>query len=284
MVRILGSDDPNTPSHHHEPPLSTMNFQSSNTISRPHTTHFHNLNTFTLILKGITTNSPKFTTINLVTKHSISVNSEHKQLRVFLEEQHKAYETETQEEYETANAVENENNPQNMKVEEKGVTYAIRFPVDDDLEEEEEDEESRHQRGKGNIDKWLQLLMGEEEGMDQSTQLCDANGNKIDEIIRKMNLKYPRVEALNNKEPEIVEMKSLEEIVVKNHPYKITARRSSVSDPKLSTMKSLSLELDIPVSRVINVIFLFVLIYVNQYVTPNTKVLTAAYPIWSAAT
>nr|GEX38295.1 hypothetical protein [Tanacetum cinerariifolium] len=200
------------------------------------------------------------------------------------QEQHKAYETETQEEYETANAVENENNPQNMKVEEKGVTYAIRFPVDGDLVEEEEDEESRHQRGKGNIDKWLQLLMGEEEGMDQSTQLCDANGNKIDEIIRKMNLKYPQVEALNNKEPKIVEMKSLEEIVVKNHPYKITARRSSVSDPKLSTMKSLSLELDIPVSRVINVIFLFVLIYVNQYVTPNTKVLAAAYPIWPAAT
>ncbi|GKA86706.1 hypothetical protein Tco_0808417 [Tanacetum coccineum] len=213
-----------------------------------------------------------------------SVNSEHKQLRVFLEEQHKASEAETQEEDETANAIENENKPQNMKIEEKGVTYAIRFPVDDDFVEEEEDEKSRQQCGKGNIEKWLQLLTGEEEGMDQSTQLCDANGNKTDEIIRKMNLKYPQVEVLNNEEPEIVEMKSPEETVVKNPPYKITARRSSVSDPKLSTMKSLPLELDIPVPRVMKVIFLFVLIYINQYVTPNTKVLSAANPIWSAAT
>nr|GEX75382.1 hypothetical protein [Tanacetum cinerariifolium] len=159
------------------------------------------------------------------------VNSEHKLLRVFLEEEHKASEAEIEEEDETANAVETGNKLQNMKIEENGVTYDIRFPVDD-LVEEEEDEESRQQRGKGNIEKWLQMLTCEEEGMDQSTQLYDAigNGNKTDEIIRKMNLKYPQKEVLNNEEPEIVEMKSPGETVVKNPPYKITARRSSVGE------------------------------------------------------
>ncbi|GKA36849.1 hypothetical protein Tco_0723414 [Tanacetum coccineum] len=175
------------------------------------------------------------------------VNSEHKQLRVFLEEEHKASEAEIEEEDETANAIENGNKLQNMKIEENGVTYDIRFPVDDYLVEEEEDEESRQQRGKGNIEKWLQMLTGEEEGMDQSTQLYDGNGNKTDEIIRKMNLKYPQKEVLNNEEPEIVEMKSPEETVVKNPPYKITARRSSVSEAECDkSVKSRRMSLNYP--------------------------------------
>ncbi|PWA76590.1 hypothetical protein CTI12_AA230870 [Artemisia annua] len=174
------------------------------------------------------------------------VNSEHKQLRVFLEEEHKAFEAEIEEEDETANAIENGNKFQNMQIEENGVTYDIRFPVDDDLVEEEEDEESRQQRGKGNIEKWLQMLGGEE-GMDQSTQLYDASGNKTDEIIRKMNLKYPQKEVLNNEEPEIVEMKSPEQTVVKSPPYKITARRSSVSEVECDkSVKSRRMSLNYP--------------------------------------
>nr|GFA34102.1 hypothetical protein [Tanacetum cinerariifolium] len=53
-----------------------------------------------------------------------------------LEEQNKVSEAEAQEEDETANAIENENKPKIINIEEKLVTYAIWFPVDDDLVEE----------------------------------------------------------------------------------------------------------------------------------------------------
>ncbi|KAI3670477.1 hypothetical protein L1987_87812 [Smallanthus sonchifolius] len=189
------------------------------------------------------------------------VNSEHKQLRVFLEEEHKASEAEIEE---LTNEIENGKRLQKMKMEEKGIEYDIRFPTDDDLVEE--DEESRKQRGKGNVEKWLQMLL-EKDGNDQNTQIHDADDQKTDEIIQKMNLKYPHKEILKNevpqkeilknlqepkettdeimkkmnlmypqkeilktKVPEIAEVEEATKTILKNPPYKIDTRRSNASE------------------------------------------------------
>ncbi|KAE9585849.1 hypothetical protein Lalb_Chr24g0395661 [Lupinus albus] len=65
--------------------------------------------------------------------------------------------------------------------------------------ETEEDEETRKQRGKGNVDKWLQMLLGNsQEGMD----LQEAKENAYcgtEEIIQQLNLKFPQQEFKNSK-------------------------------------------------------------------------------------
>ncbi|CAK9176678.1 unnamed protein product [Ilex paraguariensis] len=73
-----------------------------------------------------------------------------------------------------------------------------------DENEPVEDEESRKQRGKGNVEKWLQMLLeNTQEGTDQIPQLVEENEtSRTDEIIRKMNLKYPRNENEILKFPE----------------------------------------------------------------------------------
>nr|XP_043636782.1 uncharacterized protein LOC122607797 [Erigeron canadensis] len=165
-----------------------------------------------------------------------SVNSEHKQLRVFLEEEHKASEAEIEDgdeiekEHKVDNAsdIENGNKLHQLKIEEKGIAYDIRFPVDDELEEENEDEESRKQRGKGNVEKWLQILL-EEEGDDQNTQVGDLDTKKTDEIIKKMNLKYPQKEIMKGEVSKVDEVEEATKTIFKNPPYKIIPRRSSVS-------------------------------------------------------
>ncbi|XP_076959060.1 uncharacterized protein LOC143635030, partial [Bidens hawaiensis] len=172
---------------------------------------------------------------------------EHKQLRVFLEEEHKASEGEIEEtEDNIKNDIENGQRLLKMKMEENGIEYDIRFPTDEYDLVEDEDEESRKQRGKGNVEKWLQMLL-EKDGNsdDQSTQLYDANDQKTDEIIKKMNLKYPPKEILK---PEALEIKNLKsphqeilknevlvqeskrETILKNPPYKIDPRRSNASE------------------------------------------------------
>ncbi|KAF5816990.1 hypothetical protein HanRHA438_Chr02g0049011 [Helianthus annuus] len=162
------------------------------------------------------------------------VNSEHKQLRVFLEEEHKASEAEMEE-------MGNENGKklQKMKIEEKGCSvfeYDVRFPTDEcDLVEE--DEESRKQRGKGNVEKWLQMLL-EKDGTDQSGQIYDADAKKTEEIIHKMNLKYPQKEISKNVHEQNETTREVTEatkMIFKNPPYKIDPRRSSVSQLECDT-------------------------------------------------
>lgn len=155
------------------------------------------------------------------------INSEHKQLRVFLEEEHKASEAELEdgnekqiEKKNESGEGENGKKPQPMRIEEKGITYDIRFPVDnDELVENEEDEESRKQRGKGNVEKWLQLLL-DEGTTDQNTQIRDLDVNKTDEIIRKMNLKYPQKEFSQKEETPEVELEEAMKKILKKYPQK----------------------------------------------------------------
>ncbi|KAD6118703.1 hypothetical protein E3N88_09974 [Mikania micrantha] len=138
------------------------------------------------------------------------VCSEHKPLRVFLEEEHKASEAEIEEmekeHTEITNDIESGRRLQKIKMEEKGIEYDNRFPTDDD-DLVEEDEESRKQRGKGNVEKWLQMLLEKDDSNDQNTQIYDEEAKKTDEIIQKMNLKYPQKEILKNEVPEIMNLK-----------------------------------------------------------------------------
>lgn len=141
----------------------------------------------------------------------------HKELRVFLEDEQKTSEASPtgeikQEEIEeepagnmnsrlSTVAMEDEN-----VVEEKLQALAIgegkhysntQFPVPREPEIEE-DEECRRERGKGNVEKWLQMLLEntQEEGAGSNSaqeeeRLEHETTSRTDEVIRQINLKYP---------------------------------------------------------------------------------------------
>ncbi|XP_022720906.1 protein lava lamp-like [Durio zibethinus] len=69
----------------------------------------------------------------------------------------------------------------------------IQFPVIEETEREE-DEECRKQRGKGNVERWLQMLLenSQEELDPQNEDAEEVTG--IDQIIKKLDLKYPQKE------------------------------------------------------------------------------------------
>ncbi|KAI3737595.1 hypothetical protein L2E82_27603 [Cichorium intybus] len=150
------------------------------------------------------------------------VSSAHKQLRVFLEEEHKESEAEIERNEEQYD-IDNGKKMERLRIEENGVSFDLPFPNDEELVKEDEDEEKRKERGKGNVEKWLQILL-DEEGISGTQQ----NISKTDEIIRKMNLKYPQKEILKNEVTEIVE----EDMIMKKNPppYKISSRKSSVGE------------------------------------------------------
>ncbi|XP_059644574.1 uncharacterized protein LOC132286282 [Cornus florida] len=167
----------------------------------------------------------------------------HKELRVFLEEEQKASEAglslneeRKEEEIEEIGCEDNnvgkEKQPEEcnkaivatedgfpieeklrtLKIEEGGKTYNIRIPVICEAEVEE-DEESRKQRGKGNVEKWLQMLLDTQEGTDSSPQ--NAGGNEAsgtDEMIRKLNLKYPQKEIKVLRFPESLDVERVKQV------------------------------------------------------------------------
>ena len=72
----------------------------------------------------------------------------------------------------------------------------IRFPFAREAEAEE-DEESRKERGKGNVEKWLNMLLGGAELAEENLsppQLNQPETSKTDEIIKMLNEKYPQKE------------------------------------------------------------------------------------------
>ncbi|XVF24875.1 hypothetical protein REPUB_Repub13aG0165000 [Reevesia pubescens] len=107
----------------------------------------------------------------------------------------------------------------------------IQFPVTEETEREE-DEESRRQRGKGNVERWLQMLLEntQEELDPQNEDTEEVTGT--DEIIKKLDLKYPQKEKevvrQIHKQPTVREKderKNKEEIV--EIEGRLTPRRSS---------------------------------------------------------
>ncbi|KAK9690332.1 hypothetical protein RND81_09G120400 [Saponaria officinalis] len=107
----------------------------------------------------------------------------HKELRVFLEEEQKLSEA-------ALSLIE-----EGKTEEEITEKPELRFPFAEDAEEEE-DEELRKMRGKGNVEKWLQILLEDSKDDNDLSPLKQAEEeqgtSKMDEIIRKLNEKYPQ--------------------------------------------------------------------------------------------
>ncbi|KAK4414652.1 hypothetical protein Salat_2878200 [Sesamum alatum] len=79
-----------------------------------------------------------------------------------------------------------------LEMQDGGKIYNIQFPFNHEPDKEE-DEESRRQRGKGNVEKWLQFLLeSTAEDADLKIQSTDEKETtKSDELIKKLNLVYP---------------------------------------------------------------------------------------------
>ncbi|TMW93973.1 hypothetical protein EJD97_010933 [Solanum chilense] len=149
----------------------------------------------------------------------------HKELRVFLEEEQKAYEARLNggQEREThrisigipsdrsnnTNLQVKDEDPTDQKVqnieiqeEEDEITCNRGFPTFHETERQEEDEESRQQRGKGNVEKWLQLLLdNSEEPTDFGIKTAEENDSgkrtlnaEKDETNEIEDIKYPQKE------------------------------------------------------------------------------------------
>lgn len=148
--------------------------------------------------------------------------SSHKELRVYFEEEHKAAasEAETQKHGEIEEVEEEQNNPQPEISEKSLVALEDNKPVEEKLDVEEgkrgsrsfrafhvfkapeceEDEESRRERGKGNVEKWLHILL-ENNRKDEPRDLQTKGSNKkIDEMIEKLDQKFPMLEKVDEEE------------------------------------------------------------------------------------
>lgn len=163
----------------------------------------------------------------------------HKELRVFLEEEQKASnaalsQNEDERQIELAEEIKRPTNQLSIDnlgeqgrfiveleeenfiehkmraLEIEGKKHKFQFPVIQEPEiEEDEDEESRKQRGKGNVEKWLQILLesSPEEELDSKNENEES---RTGDIIKKLNLKYPQKEAKNLKCPEADAEKGVE--------------------------------------------------------------------------
>lgn len=140
-----------------------------------------------------------------------------KELKVFLEEEHKASEAalslvKEQKEEELGEEGKEEESGckkssvpfeeniidqklQQLDLREENKEFTVQFRLDKETEREEEDEECRKQRGKGNVEKWLEILLetGQEEDLN-SQNANQGQTSETDEIIRKLNLNYPNKE------------------------------------------------------------------------------------------
>ncbi|XP_027340689.1 trichohyalin [Abrus precatorius] len=150
----------------------------------------------------------------------------HKELRVFLQEEQRASEAglsaneeQKQEEKEeklkmpTTNKTEEkleehtrssvlldeensiEHRLKKLEISEEKRNYAISFLGLHETETEEDDEETRKERGKGNVERWLQMLL--ENGQQEGTDPQETNKNaslETEEIIQQLNQKFPQKE------------------------------------------------------------------------------------------
>ncbi|XP_057967869.1 uncharacterized protein LOC131157601 [Malania oleifera] len=168
----------------------------------------------------------------------------HKELRVFLEEEQRASESglsfnedwkqkEKEEkikdlvvhtsgkEHQNDNSIVAVND--NVPIEEKlqaleigeEKKYYIQFPDP----KGEEDEECRKQRGKGNVEKWLQMLLeNAQDGLEPESQdATEHETSKADEIIKKLNHKYPHDEIRILRFPESESREGAEQQVHKDN-------------------------------------------------------------------
>ncbi|KAF8090032.1 hypothetical protein N665_0490s0028 [Sinapis alba] len=132
--------------------------------------------------------------------------STQKELKVYLEEEHKAAaaseadtrkhgEIEEVEEEEKTSLIALEDVEEKLEEGKRGSRSFRAFPVFKEPESEEEDEESRRERGKGNVEKWLHVLLE-----NNSKDLKAERSKEIDEMIEKLDNKFPLLEKVNEEE------------------------------------------------------------------------------------
>ncbi|KAL9175955.1 hypothetical protein ABFS82_02G146500 [Erythranthe guttata] len=174
----------------------------------------------------------------------------HKELRRFLEEEQIASSAELGGDEKTTrnkDAVVREDNKyvveerlENLEIEDGGRIFNIQFPFPHESDEEKDDEESRKIRGKGNIEKWMQFLLDNDnthEDSDFITQISDEKGPT------KLNHPHREIKASKAQETETVKEKytkgSVDEVEAeksnsdrenentpfKNPPYKIVQEK-----------------------------------------------------------
>lgn len=136
----------------------------------------------------------------------------HKELRVLLDEEQKASEAglsaneeelKIEEEEPTKSVVvldeekSIEQRLQKLEISEGKRTAGISFRGFHE-KNVEEDEEMRNQRGKGNVEKWLQLLLenGQGEGTDSQEETNGNASGRTEDIIQQLNQKFPQKELL----------------------------------------------------------------------------------------
>lgn len=159
----------------------------------------------------------------------------HKELRIFLDEEQKLSE-------EAISSIEGRKQA-GEEIEEERLEEPLRLTLGPEIVEDtnirfpfareaevEEDEESRKERGKGNVEKWLHMLLGDAElvGDDLSPPHQPAREpetSKTDEIIKMLNEKYPQKEMKVLKHDDAGKNK---EDVVEKEPKK----QRSVSTPR----------------------------------------------------
>ncbi|KAI4355699.1 hypothetical protein L6164_004447 [Bauhinia variegata] len=157
----------------------------------------------------------------------------HKELRVFLEEEQRASEAglsaneeQKQEEKEeelqiqadnitkdkleehnrSITTLKDENSIENklkkLEISEGKKKCDISLPVHQEPEIEE-DEEIRKQRGKGNVEKWLQMLLEKSEGdMEQPQETIENVTSGTEEIIKQLNQTFPQKELKVSQNPD----------------------------------------------------------------------------------
>ncbi|KAL0719413.1 hypothetical protein Bca4012_068737 [Brassica carinata] len=126
-----------------------------------------------------------------------------KELRVHLEEEEHS-EAETQKHGEIEEVEEEEQKTslvalEDVKEGKRGSRSFRALPVFKEPEIEE-DEESRRERGKGNVEKWLHVLLEE-----NNKDLKAERSNEIEEMIEKLDHKFPLLEKVNEEEEDVEE-------------------------------------------------------------------------------
>lgn len=176
--------------------------------------------------------------------------SSHKELRVYFEEEHKAAasEAETQKHCEIEEEEEEQKNPEvsekslvvledNEPVEEKldvkegkrGSRSFRAFPVFN-APESEEDEESRRERGKGNVEKWLHILLDNNKKDEPRDLQPEGSNKKIDEMIEKLDQKFPMLEKVDEEEVDL----KLQAEEANNNTSKLETRTESSRRSRMS--------------------------------------------------
>lgn len=133
----------------------------------------------------------------------------HKELRVFLEEEQKASEAGLSDEPNLGKSYSREK----LKEHDKSiVAFEGHNSIEDQLKrleigkdeghnlqfpgvskpEIEEDEESRKQRGKGNVERWLQMLLENTQEEQEPEDANEEETSRTDNRIRKLDQKYPQ--------------------------------------------------------------------------------------------